>query len=107
MELVKVENGQLQVAQEIISEIVEFEKTKKEFEKKQNEFKELLIKAMEENNIKQFKSESDGLTITYVAPTTRIGVDNKKLQEEYEDIYLQCLKETPIKASIRIKVDEI
>ena len=107
MELVKVENGQLQVAQEIINEIVEFEKAKKEFETKQKEFKELLIKAMEENNIKQFKSESDGLTITYVAPTTRIVVDNKKLQEEHEDIYLQCLKETPIKASIRIKVDEI
>lgn len=102
MELVKINNGKLEVAQEVINQIVEFEKVKTDFEEKQKEVKETILKAMEEYDIKQFKN--DLITITYVAPTTRVSVDSKKLQEEHEDIYLECLKESQVKSSLRIKV---
>ena len=64
--------------------------------------REQLLVAMEETNVK--KLENDILTITYVEPTTRVGVDTDKLKTEFEEIYLQCLKETPVKASVRIKL---
>lgn len=61
-----------------------------------------LLEEMEKRGVKKF--DNDFLTITYIAPTVRVGVDSDKLKEKYEAIYLDCLKETPVKASLRIKI---
>jgi hypothetical protein len=44
------------------------------------------------------------MTITYIEPTMRVSVDQKKLKQEYEEVYLECVKESSVKSSIRIKV---
>jgi hypothetical protein len=54
MELVKVENGEIVVAQEIINQIVEFEKEKLKMDLIQKELKEKLKEAME-NKITFYK----------------------------------------------------
>lgn len=86
----------------IFKAITEIDSKANELANKKAEMREQLLIAMEENNVKKF--ENDLLMITYVAPTTRIGIDNDKLKNEFEDVYLQCLKETPVKSSVRIKI---
>lgn len=78
-------------------------KEQQEILQKQNEeLKEKIKLAMEQNNIKKY--ENDMLSITYISPSKRKSVDATKLKEEYEDIYLECLKEINVKSSIRIKL---
>lgn len=64
--------------------------------------KEKIKNAMEKTKTKKF--ENDLVSITYVAPTIRKGVDTDKLKTEYSEIYAKVLKETPVKSSIRLKV---
>ena len=71
---------------------------------KNEELKEQIKKAMEEQDIKKF--ENDYISITYVAPTTRNTVDSAKLKSQFEDVYNQCIKTSNVKSSIRIKVKE-
>lgn len=65
------------------------------------EVRAAIKEAMEENNVKKF--ESDTLTITYIAPTVRKGLDTALLKVEAPGIYDKYLKETPVAASVRIK----
>lgn len=72
---------------------------------KNDEIKEKIKEAMENNEIKKY--ENDFISITYVAPTTRITVDSTKLKENFADIYEQCQKVSNVKSSIRIKVKQL
>lgn len=47
----------------------------------------------------------DGIKFTYVKGSIRKTVDSKKLQEEYPEIYKKCIKESPVKSSIRLTVE--
>ena len=76
----------------------------KELTIKNQELKEQIKTAMEENGTKKF--ENDYIAITYVAPTTRNTVDSTKLKEEFTDVYNQCLKTSDVKSSVRIKTKE-
>lgn len=104
MELANKKEEVLKQHEQVFNAIKELDNQANEIATQKAEMREQLMAVMEEKNIKKF--DNDFLTITYVAPTTRVGVDTTKLKEEFEEIYLQCLKETPVKASIRIKVKE-
>jgi predicted phage-related endonuclease len=41
-------------------------------------------------------------TVTYVKPTTRVSLDSKRLQEELPEIYASYIKETQVKASVKL-----
>ena len=82
--------------------IVKLKEEQEELQNKNEEIKEKIKQAMEEQDIKKY--ENDILAITYIAPTKRKTVDTTKLKEQYEEAYLDCLKETDVKSSIRIKV---
>ena len=51
MELVKVENGQVVVAQEIVNQIVNFKKEMLKMELLEKQLKEEIKEAMEKNNV--------------------------------------------------------
>lgn len=102
MALVLKKDEVLKKHEEVFLAIRELDNKSSELSKAKEEMKKELMVAMEEKDIKKF--ENDVVAITYVAPTTRVGVDTDKFKTEFEDIYLQCLKETPVKASLRIKV---
>ena len=50
------------------------------------------------------KYEDDVLSVTYIAPTRRAGVDVKKMKEEAPDVYKKYEKFTKVKEQVRIKV---
>ena len=58
--------------------------------------------AMEKYDVKKF--ENDNLAITYIAPTTRTGLDTGRLKEEQPTLYEEYKKVSPVKSSVRIKV---
>lgn len=66
-------------------------------------FREALLKAMEENGVYSIKG--DGLAVTYIAPTQREVFDSKKFRNDNPDLYDAYVKLSPVKSSIRIKVD--
>lgn len=47
----------------------------------------------------------DGIKFTYVKGSVRKTVDNKKLQEEWPDIYGKCIKTSNVKSQIRISIE--
>ena len=60
---------------------------------------------MEDKQILSLKDEENGLLISYVASSERETFDSKKLRENNPDLYDEYVKFTPVKSSIRIKVN--
>jgi len=90
-----------------VVEIAELEKLIKTLDgqvkaakQKQDELKGALLQEMESRGLKSF--EKGNLKITYVAPSTRSTLDSKAIKEKYPAIYEAHLKETEIKASLKI-----
>ena len=100
--MVKLENGEYGLVSDAINTIVEIEKQIKDLKSLQDSYKEKLLKEMEENNV--LKIDTEELSISYVAPSTRETLDSKKLKEDLPDIYDLYVKFTDVKSSLRIKV---
>ena len=100
--MVKLENGEYGLVSDAINTIVEIEKQIKDLKSLQDSYKENLLKEMEENNV--LKIDTEELSISYVAPSTRETLDSKKLKEDLPDIYDLYVKFTDVKSSLRIKV---
>lgn len=96
------QKNEILVKSEVFEIVKALEEKANEIATKKEEMKTSLKEAMENNNVKKF--ENDIISVTYVAPTTRVGVDTEKLKTEYEEVYLDCLKETSVKSSIRLKI---
>lgn len=84
------------------NEIIKLETAIKELEAKQKEMKAGLLSLMVEHNVKKWSSER--LTITRKLDGTRESLDTAKLKKEYPDVYAECVKVSPTKGSITIKV---
>lgn len=98
-------NNEIEIAKiekEISNAIANLQIKQKELQNKNEEIKEQIKLSMENNDVKKY--ENDIISITYVAPTTRVTVDSKMLKEKYENIYNECSKISDVKSSIRIKV---
>lgn len=93
------------IEQAISIAIADLQNKQRQLQDKNEEIKEQIKNAMEENEIKKY--ENDYISITYVAPTTRTTIDSKLLKEKYENVYKECSKISDVKSSIRIKVKDI
>lgn len=93
------------IEEQISIAIAELQNKQQELQTKNEEIKEQIKLAMEQNEVKKY--ENDYISITYVAPTTRTTVDSKLLKEKYEDIYNECSKTSNVKSSLRIKIKDI
>lgn len=78
----------------------EAERIKNLADKRLAEIKESIINAFEDNNVKSF--ETDTLKITYVAPTTRTGIDTTRLKKEHPEIFSEYTKVSNVSASLKI-----
>ena len=87
-----------------LEELMEDIKSKEEelnlLKEKVDKVKETLYGTMEKEGIKTV--DRNKLKITYVAPSTRISVDSKKLQKEEPEIYNKYVKTTTVAGSIKI-----
>lgn len=103
-ELVKLENGEYGLVKDAVDTIISIETEIKKLKEKQDNYKEVLLKGMEENDI--LKIDIPELTITRKAPTTRETLDSKSLKADMPEIYDEYVKITDVKGSITIKVKE-
>ncbi|MBU5486994.1 hypothetical protein KQI77_02295 [Clostridium sp. MSJ-8] len=88
----------------VIEQIQNLEIKAKEIKEKEEELKAILLKAMEDNNIKKW--ENDVLTISYIAPTIRNSIDSTKLKKDMPEVAEKYTKTSNVKSSIRIKLKE-
>ena len=102
MQLVRYENGQLAIAEEAMQKIAEANARKKEADDLEKQIKQELLDVMELYDIK--KIENDYFTASYIEENTRTVVDTKALIKD--GLYHKYSKETPVKASVRMKFKE-
>ena len=100
--LIRMENNTALLHPGISSALAEFERQAKEIKEKQDALKQKILEEMEANGI--LKIETDDLTITYVAPTSRESFDSKTFRKDNPDLYDNYVNISPVKASIRMKV---
>lgn len=103
-EIVKVENGEITIAQEVVNQIIEFNKAKKEMEYQEKLLKEGLMEAMQKIGIKKFII--NGLSAVIKDGSTRTTIDTKRLKEECPDIYDSYSKTSEVKSSITLTIAE-
>jgi regulator of replication initiation timing len=102
MELLKIDNGEVTLVEDAVRTIVTIENTLKDLKKKQDEYKTLLLEAMEANGSLGF--ENDELKITYVAPYDKEVFDGKALKNDNPELYDSYVKMSTTKSSLRITV---
>lgn len=92
-------------------QILDAEKSLAELNNALNELKEKkelvlsgLLSIMKDNHIKSFKGKL--ITLSVKSSSVRKSLDSKSLEEKYPDIYKEFLKETEVKESLTLKVNE-
>jgi hypothetical protein len=101
-ERLELSNDQAEKFISLQNEISRLKNQLKELENTENEFKQVFMEKMKENNIKSF--DLGAVKITYIAPTTRKSFDSKKFELEHKELYGQYLKESPVKESLKITI---
>lgn len=103
-EIVKIENGNLIIAEELINKITEFEKRAMEMKLVEEDLKSRIKTAMEENGID--KSFSIGeLKISYRKPSKKTTLDSKLIKDELPEIYEKYSKTSDVSSSISISIE--
>lgn len=86
----------------LMQRISDLKKQKDVLDAQDKKMREQLKAAMEKYGIKKFSN--DLLSITYIAPTTRKGIDSKKLEAKFPDAFAACRTVTNVKAGVKIEV---
>ena len=95
-----VSEEELEDLTELMEEIKAKEDELKLMKEKVDKVKEILYGTMEKEGVKTV--DRGNLKITYVAPSSRISVDSKKLEKEEPEIYKKYVKTTTVAGSIKI-----
>lgn len=95
-----VSEEELEELEELMQEIKIKEDELNLMKEKVDKVKETLYSTMEKEGVKTV--DRNKLKITYVAPSTRVSVDSKKLQKEEPEIYKKYVKTTNVAGSIKI-----
>lgn len=103
--LIIIENGTSLLDVAVSNKIAEFERAMKEIKEQEEALKEAIKAEMEARGILKIEDETNGMTISYVAPTTRETFDSKKFKADNPDMYDEYVKLSPVKSSIRIKLN--
>lgn len=67
----------------------------------EDKWKEIIQASMDRHGLK--KAENEFLTVTAIAPTEAVGLDQDKLKKEFAEVYIQCTKKTAKKGYIKIE----
>ena len=86
--------------EELIQEIKVKKEELKVLEDKVGKIQDILYATMGKEGVKTV--DRGKLKITYVAPSTRVSVDSKKLQKEEPEIYKKYVNTTTVAGSIKI-----
>lgn len=95
-----VSEEELEDLEELMQEIKVKKEELKVLEDKVGKIQDILYDTMGKEGVKTV--DRGKLKITYVAPSTRVSVDSKKLQKEEPEIYNKYVKTTNVAGSIKI-----
>lgn len=95
-----VSEEELEDLEELMQEIKVKKEELKVLEDKVGKIQDILYDTMGKEGVKTV--DRGKLKITYVAPSTRVSVDSKKLQKEEPEIYKKYVKTTTVTGSIKI-----
>ena len=101
-EMIIYDQGTALLNPQISSQLAEFERLAKEIKTKEDDLKKRILEEMESKGI--IKIDTDDLTITYVAPTTREQFDAKSFRANNPDLYDEYVKIGNVSASVRLKL---
>lgn len=101
MKLLVETNKGLKLTESASTAIAAIERQIEELKKQEQEMKEKILEQMKSHDCK--KIENDIITITYVAPTTKVSLDTAKIKIELPDVYNLFAKESQVSESIRIR----
>ena len=104
-ELIKIENGNSILDMAVSNKIAEFERQIKLIKEQEEALKEAIKAEMEAKGILKVEDEANGMTISYIAPSFRETFDSKKFKANNPDMYDEYVKLSPVKSSVRIKID--
>ena len=104
-ELIKFENGTSLLDTEVSNKVAEFERQIKLIKEAEDALKEMIEAEMKAKGILKVQDKTNGMTISYIAPYDKETFDSKKFKTENPDMYDEYVKLTPVRSSIRIKLD--
>ena len=103
MELIKVKDNEIELAEKVVTDLKNFKKLKVKMELVEKQLREELLEAMEEHNITNW--QKDGITVTYKKPCVRTSIDSTRLKKELPDIAEEYSKTTNVKASVELDIE--
>ena len=102
--IVRENKGKLQRLAELEEAIIGYKNKAKAFEDEYEKLKAGLLDIMLENN--RTTIHTDRLVLTAKAATTRTSIDSVALKKDMPSVYSKYVKQSPVKASLTIKVKE-
>ena len=107
-ELVRVDEGQLIIAEYMKEQLINFELIKKTIDKQQKEYKSKIEEVMRTNGITKYESNDKTLMITLGEDSITETIDKDKLFLKYPNVYRdeEIVKENKRKGSLRITIRE-
>ena len=103
-EMIKVENNEIVVAEEVMKELKKFQKAKLKMDLMQEELKEQIKNAMEKYGKDKWISPDGSIVVNYFEEKVSKRLDQKKLKEEKEEIYNEYLKDVTTKSFVKLVV---
>ena len=105
--LITIENNNLKLSANALSQILAVEGLKKTLKKQEEELRKTLQEEMEASNIKQvetYTSDDIKVLLTYIEKVDVEKFDMARFKEEYPDLYDQYITMEERKPSIRINI---
>lgn len=103
-EIVKIEDGKIVVAENIIKEINKFQKAKLKMDIIQEELKENLKNLMETVGADKYVSPDGTIIVNYYPEKSSKRFDTTTLKQEAPDLYEKYLKDSITKAYVKLTV---
>ena len=107
MDLIKVneETKEIELAENIIEMLKDFQRKKVEFEIQEKKLKEELLEAMEKYGITNWNTPNEDIKVIYKKATTRKTIDSARLKNELPDIAEEYTKTSDVKSSVSILIE--
>lgn len=107
MELVKFnkENNQLEIAENVIEMLKDYQRKKVVFEIQEKKLKEELLEAMEKYGVTHWETPNEDVKIIYKKGSVRKTIDSTRLKQELPVIAEEYTKVSDVKPSISISIE--
>ena len=105
MELVKLENNQLSVSDDLVKALKDFEKKRIEIDIQEKQLKEELLEAMEKYGITNWQTEDGSIKAVYRNASKRTTIDSTRLKKELPDVAEEYSKTTDVKSSVSLTIE--